>query len=114
MNPTLSGPFTVRAKVVGDAPIQAIEVRVEDADWAVHVDDAHWAVRVDDAHWAVLVDDAHWAVLVDDARWASMAPVPGAASMWQASAARGERIGAWPEKGIFDTQLGPDRNGRKW
>ena len=21
---------------------------------------------------------------------------------------------AWPEKGIFDTRLGPNRNGRKW
>lgn len=25
-----------------------------------------------------------------------------------------DRIGAWPEKGILDTQLGPNRNGRKW
>ena len=25
-----------------------------------------------------------------------------------------DRIGPWPEKGILDTQLGPNRNGRKW
>ncbi|MGH2842419.1 MAG: hypothetical protein ACRDKL_02370 [Solirubrobacteraceae bacterium] len=25
-----------------------------------------------------------------------------------------DSIGAWPEKGIFGTQLGPNRNGRKW
>jgi len=25
-----------------------------------------------------------------------------------------DRVGAWPEKGILDTQLGPNRNGRKW
>ncbi len=25
-----------------------------------------------------------------------------------------DRVGAWPERGIFDTQLGPNRNGRKW
>jgi hypothetical protein len=24
------------------------------------------------------------------------------------------RIGTWQERGIFDTQLGPNRNGRKW
>ncbi len=25
-----------------------------------------------------------------------------------------DRIGAWPAKGLLDTQLGPNRNGRKW
>jgi Icc protein len=25
-----------------------------------------------------------------------------------------DRVGAWSEKGILDTQLGPNRNGRKW
>ena len=25
-----------------------------------------------------------------------------------------DRVGAWPEKLIFDTQLGPNRNGRHW
>ncbi len=25
-----------------------------------------------------------------------------------------DRVGAWPEKFIFDTQLGPNRNGRHW
>jgi Icc protein len=25
-----------------------------------------------------------------------------------------DRVGAWPSKGILDTQLGPNRNGRKW
>jgi Icc protein len=24
------------------------------------------------------------------------------------------RIGTWPSKGLLDTQLGPNRNGRKW
>jgi 3',5'-cyclic-AMP phosphodiesterase len=26
----------------------------------------------------------------------------------------GNTIGAYPEKGIFGTQLGPNKNGRKW
>jgi len=25
-----------------------------------------------------------------------------------------ERVGAWPENFIFDTQLGPNRDGRRW
>jgi hypothetical protein len=25
-----------------------------------------------------------------------------------------DSVGAWPEKGILATQLGPNRNGRKW
>jgi 3',5'-cyclic-AMP phosphodiesterase len=25
-----------------------------------------------------------------------------------------DTVGAWPEKGILGTQLGPNRNGRKW
>lgn len=25
-----------------------------------------------------------------------------------------DRIGAWPEKGLLGTQLGPNRNGRQW
>ncbi len=25
-----------------------------------------------------------------------------------------DRVGAWPERGILDTQLGPNRNGKKW
>jgi hypothetical protein len=116
LNHAVPGPFVVRAKVVGDAPIDTVEVRV------------------------------------DDGAWTPMAPVPGAAAVWQAAAARGgrvvvrardargridedkvepagpdyspparradgsdaDRIGAWPGKGILDTQLGPNRRGRKW
>ena len=117
-----SGPFVVRAKVVGDASIESVELSVDDGDWA------------------------------------PMAPLPGAAAVWQASALRSARpwhgarivvrardaqgrvdsdeiepaaagyvppsrradgsdadsIGAWPEKGIPGGQLGPNRRGRKW
>ena len=117
----LSGRFVVRAKVVGDAALDTVKVQVGDGDWA------------------------------------PMAPVPGSAALWQASAplgapgrgdrvvvrtrdARGrtdadgveppgpgwsppvrradgsdaDRVGAWHEKGVCGTQLGPNRNGRKW
>jgi len=29
-------------------------------------------------------------------------------------AADADAIGAWPEMGILGTQLGPNRNGKKW
>jgi hypothetical protein len=115
LNHTSFGTPVLRAKAVGDAPIEIVEVRVDEGDWA------------------------------------SMAPVPGAAAIWQASAARGERvvlraqdaqgrvdegkvdlagpgyppladgsdadrIGGLARKGHSHTQLGPgpNRNGRKW
>jgi hypothetical protein len=34
LNRTEPGPFMVRAKAVGDAPIETVELRVDDGDWA--------------------------------------------------------------------------------
>lgn len=116
-NQIVDSSFLARAKVVGDVLVEAVEVRV------------------------------------GDAAWAPMAPVPGAAALWEARClapgdevrvrardARGrqdedaveparpgwtaprraadgsdrDRVAAWPEKGLLDSQLGPNRNGRNW
>jgi len=114
----VSGPFTVRAKVLGDAPAEAVEVQVDGGDWT-----------------------AMAPVPGGASLWAADLPGPGASSVRvRARDARGrtdedgvepaypgwtppdrardgsdrDRVGAWPEKGILDTQLGPNRNGRKW
>jgi Icc protein len=115
-NQIVSGSFLARAKVLGDAPVETAEMQV------------------------------------DGGAWVPMAPVPGAAALWEARCdapggtvrvrardARGrededgvlpalsgwtplehaadgsdrDRVGAWPEKGILGTQLGPNRNGKK-
>ncbi len=36
------------------------------------------------------------------------------AKVRQAEGSDADRVGTWPERGMFDTQLGPNRNGRKW
>lgn len=60
------------------------------------------AVRVRDAKGRVEEDQ------VEPARAGWTAPKR------QADGSDADRIGAWPERGIFDTQLGPNRNGRMW
>jgi len=114
----LDGPFLVRAKVVGDAPVEAVEVQVDGGNWA-----------------------AMEPVRGETALWARHCPVPGAAivrvrardirgqtdedtvepapSGWTpperaADGSDQDRVGAWPERGILDTQLGPNRNGKTW
>ncbi len=77
------------AKVVGDAVIEDVEIRVNGGEWV------------------------------------PMTPILGVTALWQAAGpertppsrrADGsdrDRVGAWPEKGILDTQLGSNRSGRK-
>jgi len=113
---TASDPFVVRAKVVGDAPIETVELRVGDDNWAPMAPEpsatAVWqasaprrgrvVVRARDARGRTDEDG------VDPASPDWSAPVR------RADGSDADRIGAWPEKGLLDTQLGPNRRGRKW
>ena len=114
----VDGPFTVRAKVLGDAAVERVEVQVDGGDWT-----------------------AMAPVPGEAALWAADLPVPGASGVRvRARDARGrededavepaypgwvpperaadgsdsDRVGAWPAKGLLDTQLGPNRRGRTW
>jgi 3',5'-cyclic-AMP phosphodiesterase len=107
----------VRAKVLGDAPITAVEVRVDDDPWtpmrpvsgktslweaSAHVNGSRVAVRARDAN---------------DGSDEDLVEPPGAGRKppkRQANGSDADRVGSWPERGIFDAQLGPNRNGRKW
>ena len=116
-NQTVEGSFLARAKVVGDAPGASVEVQVDDGAWTpmtpVPGESALWEaclpvpgdvvrVRARDARGRVDED------AVDLARpgWAPPERVGDGSDK--------DRVGAWPERGILDTQLGPNRNGRQW
>jgi Icc protein len=111
------GAPVVRAKVLGDAPITAVEMRVDDDPWTpmrlVAGNTSLWeaSARVHGSEVAVRARDA------DGGSDEDLVEPPGAA--WtppkgRADGSDADRVGAWPERGIFDTQLGPNRNGRKW
>lgn len=116
-----AGRVAVRAKVIGDRPMQIVECRSGGSGgsgaWArmapVPGQAALWEAwcpaPVDEVR--VRVRDAqgrHDEDRVQPARaeWARPPRV--------ADGSDRDRVGAWPERGILGTQLGPNRNGRKW
>ncbi len=113
-NRAMSDPFVVRAKVLGDASIETVEVHVDDGEWVsmapcpggatVWEASASRGKRV-----AVRARDARGRIDEDEVVPAGPGYAPPAR---RADGSDADRIGAWPERGILDTQLGPNRNGR--
>ena len=111
------GPFTVRAKVLGDAPVASVEAQVDGGGWTamapVPDQAALWDVRCEKPGARVRVRARDGAGRQDEDAVEPALPgwtAPGRA----ADGSDRDRVGAWPEKGILDTQRGPNRNGRKW
>ena len=114
-------PFVVRAKIIGDAPIEAVETRVESGGWRpmapIPGASACWQGSMSHAG---TVPARRVTVRARDCRGRTDADrVEPAGPGWRPSPRRkdgsdADRIGAWPGKGIPGTQLGPNRNGRKW
>jgi len=116
-NQTVGGPFVARAKVVGDAPIEAVEVQVDDGDWQPMTSmpgvPSLWEARCATQGGSVRVR-ARDARGREDEDQVEPAPVGWTPPDRAADGSDRDRIGAWPAKGILDTQLGPNRSGRKW
>ncbi len=118
-NRIAEGPLLTRAKVVGDAPVSAVEAQVGDGAWApmtpVPGEAALWEARcpAPDAEWRVRVRarDARGRQDMDEVR---PAPPGWTAPTRAADGSDRDRVGAWPERGILATQLGPNRNGKRW
>lgn len=117
-NQIASDPFLARAKVVGDVPVESVEVQVGDGDWVpmapVPGEAALWAAHC----LAPGAPGKAVRVRARDARgrWDEDRVEP-ARPGWTAPARAADgsdRVGAWAEKGILGTQLGPGRNGRQW
>jgi Icc protein len=109
--------LVVRAKVLGDVPIEAVEVNMGDAEWAfmtpVPGAVALWQAGMSASGGLIRVRARASIGRQDEDR------IEPAARSWTApprarDGSDRDRVGAWPSKGILDTQLGPNRNGRKW
>lgn len=117
MNHMLRGPFKARAKVIGDAPIETVEARLDMGDWVEMK-----PVPDDSALWQAAFNEQGDTLTVrarDALGRAGEEKIELTGSAWTppprvADGSDRDRVGAWPEKGIFDTELGPNRNGRKW
>jgi hypothetical protein len=113
----VGGPFTVRAKVLGDAPILSAEVQVDGGRWTPMAkapeDAALWEARCEAPGSIVRVRAR------DAKERTDQDTVEPACPGWTVPEGAGngsdqDHVGAWPEKGVFDTQLGPNRKGKKW
>ncbi len=111
------GTALVRAKVLGDAPMTSVEMRADGGMWMtmrpVPGDTALWEASgpANVRHVTVRARDANDRLDEDQIELAGDGWTP---PKRQADGSDADRIEAWPDRGIFGTQLGPNRNGRKW
>ena len=107
----------VRAKALGDAPMMAVEMRVDAGAWTpmqpVQGETALWEASEPVRGGKVTVRARDGNGRSDD-DWVEPPGAGWTPPKRQANGSDADRIGAWPERGIFDTQLGPNRNGRTW
>jgi 3',5'-cyclic-AMP phosphodiesterase len=110
-------PFCIHAKVIGDAPIQVVEASIDDGPWQpMHV------VSGEDGVWELTVPQADDRIRVrardgsgcEDEDMVELANLTRGVPLRAGDGSDADRICAWPERGILGTQLGPNRNGRKW
>ncbi len=110
------GPLMVRAKVLGDASVEAVEAQV-DGDW-LPMAPAPGEAAVWQAHVPATGEQIRVRTQDAQGRWdedmVQPAPPGWTAPERAADGSDRDRVGSWPERGIFDTQLGPNRNGKKW
>ncbi len=110
-----SAPIEIRASAWGAAPIARAEYRIAGEDWQPMYGGDRGLFAVSQV---VPKDNFELAVRVFDQQGASdtdaieVAPRPSVPTSPSGSDAA--TIGAWRERHLFGTQLGPNRNGRKW
>ena len=116
-DPAASRQSTVRAKIVGDAPVRTVELQADDGPWSP-MTPVSGATLLWEAPCAgpastlrVRARDAQGREDTDQIELAGpdWVPTPRAAD-----GSDRDRLEAWPEKGLLGTQLGPNRRGRKW
>jgi 3',5'-cyclic AMP phosphodiesterase CpdA len=113
----LDGSCEVRALVLGARQVQRAECRVEDGEWAPMV------CSSDGRLWTGQLSPPSERLATITVRAVDETGRPGQHSIRAATKAYvapprardgsdADSIGAWPENGVFGTQLGPNRNGR--
>ena len=113
--------IVVRAKAWGTSPIRRVVARLDGREEPLRpvADSRVWQGEftrdgLNDGIYdlSVTVEDAHGASATDTirivmGRTAYQAPT-------RAERDQDNTVGAWPERGLLGTQLGPNKNGRKW
>ena len=113
--PPAAEAFAVRAKVMGDVPIVTVEVQADDGDWQPMARIGPTLFAASGAPGATrLTVRARDAAGREDAETILPAGPGWTPPSRVAAGSDADRIGAWPEKDILGTQLGPNRNGRHW
>ncbi len=107
----------IRAKVFSGSQVQLVECRIDGGGWRpmepVPADPSLFQFASSDSGRLVEVR----ARTADDSEDTDRVEPPTAEWTAPCRVADGsdkDSVGAWPEKGILATQLGPNRNGRKW
>ena len=110
-----AGTLDVRAKVLSDAAVHSVEVTVDGAIWAPMISCGPnlWHAEVAGPARLIRVRARDSAGREDQDEVEP--PQPGWTPPVHArDGSDRDRIGAWKSKGLLDTQLGPNRNGREW
>jgi len=111
------GPGLVRTKVLADAPVRHVEVQADNGAWqpmaAVPGAAALWTAQLERP-----ADKVRVRAVDADGRTDEDAVEPLRPG-WEPPARKADgsdadSIGAWPERGLLGTQLGPNRKGKKW
>ena len=114
--PNVAAQCKVRASVWGAAAIVKAEARSDDGEWQPMAIEAHGFLHaaLDISHkpfcLSVRVTDRDGATDMDTIE---VDPVVSRARRSHGGSDAGS-IGAWPERHLLGTQLGPNRNGKKW
>lgn len=107
-------PPLVRACVWGESPVSYAEFRVDDGPWrAMSLEDR----GIFSAPFVTSRKSFRLEVRVTDENGAAADDVIECGANGARRTSTGSdagSIGAWPERHLFGTQLGPNRNGRKW
>lgn len=108
----------IRAVVMGQETIARVDCRVDDGDWIAMARDQRPFWSATGAPVATGRHDVTVRAVTESGRCGVHAIRTGlraaGAPSREAFGSDALSIGAWPENGIFGTQLGPNRNGRKW
>ena len=112
------GTTTVRAQAWSANGIQSVECRIDDGEWQhMHVQEQKQRWECDcevpprGFHLTVRATDTQGN---QDEDCIEVATKDSARTTPHADGSDRDTIGAWNEKHLFGTQLGPNRNGRKW
>jgi Icc protein len=109
--------LSVRAKVFSDVPIEHVDLKLNDEDWlpmtAVDGEVALWEKSFNQTACVLRVKARDARGREDEDR--IELPKPGQTRPVRAVDGSDQNsLAAWPERGIVGTQLGPNRNGKKW